>query len=294
MPLGAVLLVLLSAALHASWNFLLKRAGGTPEVVALSKVTEVTLLAPVFLIGYAPGLSSVREALWWSGVAAVGVAAVYITLARAYRLGDLSFVYPIARGAILVFLPLVGWVTLGETLSPLGVAGLAAVVLGIIALNVQGTGRAAVRGLARTLGGRATLYAMLAGFFSAVFTVWDKRAVVHLAPFAYMYLYTLLVAAGYAAWLRVRVPRHEVVRTWRQWWPSISAIGLMNTASYLLILFALRTGVTSYVLGMRQLSIAGGVALGWRYLREPMTAGRTIGVALILCGCLALAVAAAG
>jgi len=92
----------------------------------------------------------------------------------------------------------------------------------------------------------------------------------------------------------VRVPREVVGRTWRSWWPSIAAIGLMNTASYLLILLALRTGVTSYVLGMRQLSIAGGVALGWRYLHEPMTPGRTVGVALILAGCLALAVASTG
>ncbi len=292
MSLGAVALVLLSAVLHASWNFLLKRAGGTQEVVALSKVAEVTLLAPVFVLFFAPGLPSLREAFWWSGVAAIGVAATYITLARAYRHGDLSFVYPIARGAILVFLPLAGWVSLGERLSPLGASGLVAIVAGIIALNLQGSGRQALQGLVRALGGRATLYATLAGFFSAIFTVWDKRAVARMQPFAYMYLYTFIVAVGYAAWLKARVPRQEVARTWRAWWPSISAIGLMNTASYLLILLALRTGVTSYVLGMRQLSIAGGVALGWRYLREPMTTGRTVGVALILAGCMALAFAA--
>lgn len=290
---SAVALVLLSAALHAWWNFLLKRAGGTQEVVALSKVAEVVLLAPLFIVGYAPGLPSLGEAAWWSGVAAVGVAATYITLAHAYRHGDLSFVYPIARGAILVFLPVVGWLTLGERLSPLGVAGLASIVAGIVALNLQGNGRAALRGLRRAMGARATIYAVLAGFFSAVFTVWDKRAIARLHPFAYMYLYTFIVAIGYATWLRVRVPRQEVVRTWRAWGPSIAAIGLMNTASYLLILLALRTGVTSYVLGMRQLSIAAGVALGWRYLREPMTAGRSAGVVLILAGCLALAVAAA-
>jgi uncharacterized membrane protein len=292
MPLGAVLLVLLSAALHASWNFLLKRAGGTQEVVALSKVAEVGLLAPIFVIGFAHELPSLGEALWWSGVAAVGVAANYIALANAYRYGDLSFVYPIARGAILVFLPLAAWLALGERLSLLGAAGLAAIVTGILALNLPGRGRVALRGLRRAVTGRATVYAALAGFFSAVFTVWDKRAIERMQPFAYMYLYTFIVAVGYAIWLRVRVPREVVRRSWQDWWPSIAAIGVMNTASYLLILLALRTGVTSYVLGMRQLSIAGGVALGWHFLREPMTPGRTAGVALILAGCLMLAVAA--
>ncbi len=292
MPLGAIALVLLSAVLHAGWNFLLKRAGGTQEVVALSKVAEVTLLAPVFLIGFAASLPSLRETMWWTGVAAAGVAANYIALARAYRHGDLSFVYPSARGAILVCLPIAGWIMLGEHLSVLGGVGLSAIVSGIIALNLDGIGREALRRVGRALGGKTTLYASFSGFIAAVFTIWDKRAIGRLAPFAYMYLYTFIVAAGFAAWLVAYAPREVVRRTWRDHARSIVAIGLMNTASYLLVLLALRTGVTSYVLGMRQLSIAGGVALGWRYLHEPLTRGRVVGVGLILAGCLMLSVAA--
>lgn len=292
MPLGAIALVLLSAVFHATWNFLLKRSGGTQEVVALSKAAEVALLAPVFVIGFASGLPPLRETAWWAGVAALGVAMTYIALARAYRHGDLSFVYPIARGSILVFLPAAGWLALGERLSPLGAAGLAAIVAGIITLNLDGIDGAALRRVATVLRGKATIFAVLAGLTTAVFTIWDKRAVGRMEPFAYMYLYTFVVGVGFVAWLTTRVPRDVVRRTWGEHWPSIAAIGLLNTASYLLILYALRTGVTSYVLGMRQLSIAGGVALGWWFLEERMTRGRMVGVALILTGCLSLSVAA--
>jgi drug/metabolite transporter (DMT)-like permease len=226
-------------------------------------------------------------------VASVGVGANYATLAHAYRHGDLSFVYPIARGAILVFLPLAAWLALGELLSPRGAAGLAAIVLGIVSLNAEGIGREQRQRLARALASRATVFALLSGLIAAGFTIWDKRAVARMEPFAYMYLYTLIVAVGYALWLAVRVPRADVRRTWHASWPSIVAIGLMNMSSYLLVLLALRTGVTSYVLGMRQVSIAAGVALGWRFLHEPLTAPRVGGVGLILAGCALLAAAAA-
>ncbi len=292
MAIGTLSLVLLSAILHASWNFLLKRAGGTQVVMSLSKVAEVVVFAPIFLLAFVPVLPSLREALWWAGIASIGVAMNYIALSRAYRLGDLSFVYPIARGAILVFLPLSGWVFLDEHLSPLGAAGLATIVTGIVVLNLDGFGRAALGRLLAALGGRATLYALFSGLVAAVFTIWDKRAIMHLAPFAYMYLYTLIASLAFGGWLVRHAPRDELRLAWREHGWRIVAIGAMNTSSYVLVLFALRTGVTSYVLGMRQLSIAGGVALGWRFLREPLTAGRVAGVTLILSGCLLLSVAA--
>jgi len=289
MPPSALLLVLASAALHAAWNFLLKRSGGTQVVVGLSKLAEVVLLLPAFLLLAAGEVPHGRVTLGFTLVAAVGVGANYVLLAQAYRHGDLSLVYPVSRGAILAFLPIAGFVALGERLSRAGVVGLAGIVGGILVLNLEAFSRAALGRVAHALGGRATLYAVGAGFVAALFTVWDKLAIQRMAPFAYMYLYTAWVALGYAAWLRTRVAPEDVIRSWRGAWRSIVAIGLMNTASYLLALLALRSGVSSYVLGIRQVSIAFGVALGWRVLGERMTAPRGLGVSMIVAGCLLLA-----
>jgi len=292
MPLSAIALVLLSALLHASWNLLLKRAGGTQEVVALSKIVEVVLFAPVFVWGFAADLPEAATVAWFTAVAATGVGLNYLFLARAYRHGELSVVYPISRGAILAFLPVAGWFALGERVAPLGVAGLLAIVCGILVLNLPEWSRSAVRGLATSLRGRATLYSIAAGFVAAGYTVWDKRAVAVMAPFAYMYLYTVLVALGYGVWLATRVASGATRQAWRAHAPSIVGIGAMNTASYLLILLALRTGVTSYVLGMRQVSIAVGVWMGWALLRERMSGPRLAGVVLIVAGCLAVTLVA--
>jgi len=68
-------------------------------------------------------------------------------------------------------------------------------------------------------------------------------------------------------------------------------VGFLNITSYLLVLVALRTGTSSYVIGLRQLSIAFGVLLGWWFLREQISVPKRVGVALIVAGCLAVGVA---
>lgn len=286
-PVGFAL-VLASALFHAIWNFLLKRAGGGQIVVGFSKISEAILFAPVFLLGFASTLPSATTTLWLTGFAALGVGANYVAIGQAYRHGDLSFVYPISRGAALVFLPIAGFITLGERLSATAVVGLAGISIGILALNLSSWSTSALRSLATALRGRATAWALLAALITALYTIWDKHSVLTMAPFAYMYLYTLYVAVGYGAWLWARQDRQELADVWGTSWRSIVAIGALNTCSYLLVLFALRTGITSYVLGLRQLSIAVGVTLGWRFLREPMSHTRATGVALIIGGCLIL------
>ncbi|MEO7964711.1 MAG: EamA family transporter [Gemmatimonadaceae bacterium] len=281
-------LVILSALFHASWNFLLKRAGGGQIVVGMSKIAESVIFAPIFLLGFRTTLPPLATTLWLTVFAAVGVGANYVALGQAYTHGELSFVYPIARGAALVFLPVVGFVALGEHLSFGGVIALTCITAGIVALNLSAFTSEAFHALTIALRSRATAWALTAALITALYTTWDKHAVRQMAPFAYMYLYTFFVSLGYAAWLTYRHEKSVLAGTWRASRLAIVAIGALNTVSYLLVLFALRTGITSYVLGLRQLSIAAGVALGWRYLREPMSRPRATGVALIIGGCLLL------
>src|SRR5574338_1007040 len=101
MSVTAAILVVLSAATHAYWNFLLKRSGGTQLFVGLSKVGEVVMFAPVFLLLVVPQIARHHGLLSLAVVGAGFVLVNYVCLAWAYRHGDLSFVYPIARGSIL-------------------------------------------------------------------------------------------------------------------------------------------------------------------------------------------------
>lgn len=131
----------------------------------------------------------------------------------------------------------------------------------------------------------------LAAFFTALYTVWDKRAVQTLPAFAYFYSYTVVIAAAYALFLRTRHSMPTLRAEWRTHRWAIVQVGAFNMLSYLLVLIALRSGTSSYVLALRQLSIGVGVLLGWRLLGEDLALPRRVGVSLLFGGCLLVAFA---
>ena len=291
MPLTAALLVVLSATTHAYWNFLLKRSGGTQLFVGLSKVGEVVMFGPFFLALVAPKIAKLDGLFSLAVVGAAFVLVNYVCLAWAYKHGDLSFVYPLARGSILLFLPFLAFATLGERVSTQGAFALALIVCGIVALQLPSLQWRALGTLGTRLRSPATTFALLAAFAAACYTLWDKHAVQRVPAFAYIYLYTAITAIVYGAFIWRRYPRDEVAEQWRlHRWPILQ-VGFLNITSYLLVLLALRTGTSSYVIALRQLSIAFGVLLGWWLLREQVSIPKRVGVALIVTGCLVVGVA---
>jgi drug/metabolite transporter (DMT)-like permease len=287
----AIVLVLISAATHAYWNFLLKRAGGTRPFIALSKVCETVVFLPVFAIlawRQPPGVMA--AVLPFALVATVLVLASYATLGAAYQLGDLSFAYPIARGASLIFLPPLGWLAFGEHVGPLGSLAVALIVIGVLAMQLPSLTSEGVRALGGRLFGAPTAIALLMAFLLAANTIWDKHAIGTVPLFVYFFAYTSATGVCYLLWT-MRTDGASAFRdAWTDHGGSALSVGVLNTVSYALALTALRTGGSTYVIGLRQLSIVGGVWLGARLLGEPISAPRRLGVTLLVTGCLLMAV----
>ena len=130
-----LVLVLLSAVAHASWNLLLKRAAD-PEVFAWCLlVTATVLFAP---LGVALAWSNPVEfpGLWFVA-ATIGLHIVYfVLLGRGYARGDLSLVYPVARGSGPMLVPVLAGVILGEEIALPGVIGIAGVGGGVRGVEV--------------------------------------------------------------------------------------------------------------------------------------------------------------
>ena len=278
--------VILSAALHAIWNFLLRRAEGSNTVVALSKVAEAVLLLPLALTVF---LSS-GGVPWVLFVPAVVVAALlalanYAALTAAYRRADLSLVYPVARGGVFLFLPLLGFIVFGERLDAVGLLALALIVGGILLLPLPSFSRSSLGAMGRHVRERFMVYALMAAAATAAYTVWDKYSVGRLDMVLYFYGYTVLLAVWFSVML-ARTPHAEVRAQARKHPASIVMIGLLNAGAYLLVLIALRTGMATQVLAVRQLSIPIGVLLGWQLLHEQLPAPRVVGSVLITTGCL--------
>jgi uncharacterized membrane protein len=285
---GAYLLVIVSAVTHAYWNFLLKRSRSGQIVVELSKIVEAFMLAPFLIAGYAS--PRVRLADTWI-LPLVGSALVlinYLALAAAYRRGELSVVYPISRGGVLVFLPPLAFVSLGERLTVLGWTALALIVLGIAMLQVPSFTKLALTKFWGQLRASATVYALVAAFIAACYTVWDKRAIQVLTPLTYFAAYTVILGVAYAVTLPLATRTRMLSNVWREEWGIITAVAVLNSGSYLLALAALQTGQASYVIALRQLSIAVGAMLGCRLLGEAFPPPRRLGVVLIVCGCVLL------
>ncbi len=212
----------------------------------------------------------------WAGFGfMVGSAALHIgyygALQRAYASGDLSVVYPLARGTGPVLSVAAAIVFLGERPSALGLAGGGLIVAAVLTLAVGST---------------AGIGAALAtGAFTAAYTVWDAHAVGTLdqPPLLYAWAYTAMLALAltpFAAGAR------EVFREHRR---SVLGVGALSPLAYVLVLFALTRAPVSLVAPTREASVVIGALLGARVLGEGHVVRRILAASAIAVGIAALA-----
>ena len=275
--------------MHAAWNLLAKRGQGHPVFFWLALVVTLAIYLPAFIVGVV--LEPIPPAGWvW--IAATGVlhAAYFWSLGNAYARADLSVTYPLARGIgpALVLVASV-WIV-GESVSPLGVAGVLAVVAGIYLINLRSLDPKSLLDAPRMLlrpGGR---YAAFTGVIIATYTLVDKQGVAVVNPLPYAYLMWLIAAALLTPLVLVRYGR----RPWRRAPVSLrdaTLVGLLSVTAYLLVLIALTMAPAPYVSAAREVSIMIGAALGMTLLREPRHAPRFIGAGAIAAGAALVALA---
>ncbi len=291
MQLLPYLLVLVSSITHGVWNFLAKRADNKDIFIGLSKLSEAAL----FLIPFLSLLVTIGVELnvWllFVVVAALFVFLNYFFLSQAYKRIDLSVAYPIARSSTL-FLPILGYIFLDERLDTIGILSVALITIAVIGMQLDGFSRADFAALGKNLMRPGIVFALLAAFTVAAYTVWDKVAVSQIHPFLYFYSYTALVSLYYAVFLSTKFSREQIQHEWRTHSRSIVAVAALNTFTYLLVLVALGLSKATYVGALRQLSLVVAVFLGWRLLKEPLPAPRIVSVVLLVIGSGLIAFAA--
>jgi drug/metabolite transporter (DMT)-like permease len=283
----AYALIVASAATHAYWNLLLKRSGASHTIVGLSKIVEALAMVPLLIAATAGDRGALAASWVWPVVGAALVLLNYLLLTRAYAAADFSLVYPVSRGAMLVFLPPLAFVAIGERIDGRGAAAVSVILVGLIAAHWSAPSGPDHTEPARS--GHGIGFALLAALAASGYTLWDKQAVQRLSPLTYFAAYTILVGAAYGVVLRRSEGRGRMLSTLRERWPVIVQVALGNSASYLLALMALRTGNATYVIAGRQLSIVIGGFLGAYVLDEAISRTRACGIALILGGCVLLA-----
>jgi drug/metabolite transporter (DMT)-like permease len=231
---------------------------------------------------------SERPSLGWAQwICIVGSAVIHIAyyffLQRGYRLGDISLVYPIARGSGPILSAIFAILFLRERPGVLGVVGIALIGVGIFFL-AGGLQRAWNPNM------RAAIIAgLLTGVAIASYTVWDKYAisVVHVSPI----LLDLLASPVQALLLTPLLwdRRADLAIYWRKNRPELFGVTILNPISYILILTAMTVAPVSQIAPVREVSTLIGSAIGGRLFAEQHLRSRLVAAFIIILGVIAIA-----
>lgn len=278
------MILLFAAVVHATWNLTAKRVGaGGPAFVWLYYTGSAAVCIPIALI---TAIFSTPHPAWPWLAAILGTAILHVAygviLQRGYTVGDLSVVYPLARGCgpLLTVAVAVGF--LGERPGALALAGTVAVVVGVGVVSSGPSDPSKPR--AASVG-----YGVLTGATIAGYTLWDAHSVSAIAVPPLFYL-----AAGSAAQSALLLPaalagRAEVARVWRDCRREVLLVALLSPLGYLLVLDTLRTTPVSLVAPVREFSIVIGSFVAIRIFGEPHLGRRLTGAAIVLAGIAGIA-----
>ena len=274
--LPVTLAVLGAGFLHALWNALLKSAAGEPlldtaVIVAWSSVVALACLPFVAV--------PAREAWPFMALSAVIHFGYYVTLAGAYRRGDLSFAYPLMRGVAPLIVTVLGIVFLGERPTASTLAGIAMISAGIIVIAWYAGGRhtAASAG-----------WALANALIIACYTLVDGAGA-RASGSAAGYVCYLIFLEGlpYLWWIlhtRGRPAADYIVVRWRRG----TAGGAASLAAYGIALWAMTQAPVAVVAALREVSVLFAAAIGAWVLKEGFGWKRMAGAVTVVAGVAAL------
>ncbi len=276
MSTGVFIAVLVAALLHAVWNALVKSGGDRVLVLAAVNAAGAVVALPVVLFSDFPAAAS-----WpWLLLSALLHCGYYFFLIRAYGVGDLAHVYPLARGSAPLLVTAGAALLAGEYLPPLAVLGVGIASAGIVSLAFEG-------GPPWRRDARALWFALATSLFIGGYTVVDGTGV-RLAQGALGYIGWLFLIDGvplavYALWTRAGVIRPFLRR---ERWRCLGG-GLASMLAYGLVIWAMSLGAMGMVSALRETSVLFAVLIGVFLLGEHLTA-RRIGAAIAVCAGVAL------
>jgi drug/metabolite transporter (DMT)-like permease len=282
MPALAIVLLLGSAALHATWNLLLKKS--TEKYLAMGWqviIGSVLAFFALLITGLPP------RSIWLLVLVSTILEAIYFAiLTFAYNDHDFSLVYPVARGAAPALVVIWSALFLSEIPSPGGLAGILLIIIGLVIIGTTSlfqkrTGKPHVRGV---------FIALSVAFVISLYTLVDGFAVKHSPALPYgfslfllMPIFTTPLIVRHYGW------RHSLQAFTDQPKPLI-LVGVLAVIAYLAALFAYSIAPVNYSEAIREVSVVMGAFAGWYFLGEQMGKIRILGAVVIFAGIVLIAI----
>ena len=276
MSLAVSMAVLLAALLHASWNAMIKGGGDVLHDTAGIVVGAMLVALPFLFVVPVPAPPA-----WPYIVASVTVhLAYYWLMISAYRVGDLSLVYPLMRGAAPLITAMAGILVLGEVPGPVAWLGILLISAGVFVLGYRALGHAPSRA--------AVGFALANAAVIALYTLIDGRGA-RISGDVWSYIVWLFVLDGlpFSLWMlatrRASFIAHLRVRRRR----ALIGGGL-SAAAYAISVWAMTKAPVALVASLRETSVLFATLIGARLLRERLSPRRWSGVVAVVFGAIAL------
>jgi drug/metabolite transporter (DMT)-like permease len=280
MELQVFLAVLAAAMMHAGWNAVVK--GGTDP---FTSVTQVSLFSGGIALCFLPSVKVPAAEVWpWLAVSAAIHTLYRFMLIGAYRAGDMAQVYPIMRGAAPVMTVLATAMLIGERVSNVGIAAVAALSLGVFLMSLRG-GR--VGGFER----RAVAMALLSAASTCGYTLADGiGARVNGSGSSYaLWMFVLNAVAMQSIAFAMRGRKaYEGLQTL---WPVMAGGGAMSMSAYFIVIWAMTQAPIALVAALRETSVLFGSLIAMVFLKEVMTSWRALASGFVLLGMVLLKLA---
>jgi drug/metabolite transporter (DMT)-like permease len=282
LTLGITLAVLGAGLLHAGWNALLKSAPGGD---ALLDTATVVAGSSIWGCAVVPFIGVPATAAWpYMAASAVIHFGYYLTLARAYQIGDLSFAYPLMRGSAPLIVALLGIAFLGELPTVPMAIGIVLISLGIVSIAFVGAGRGGLRKHPPS----AAYWAFANAGLIALYTLVDAsgaRASGNAA--AYVSWLIFLEGLPFLLWVFARRGK-PALNYLRASAPRGLVGGACSLAAYGIVLWAMTRAPVAAVAALRETSVLFAALMGSLWLKEGFGLPRLAGAASVVAGIAAL------
>lgn len=278
MPLSVIGMVLLAALCHATWNFLVKRSNDPYQGMTAVVIGHIPVgvIAVLFSPSFAPSA-------WPYVIAGALLHTGYqVFLLNSYRYGDLSQVYPMARGAAPLITALVSIFLLGEHYNEIQIAALLIIGSGIISLaftvGKKGTGKRSTT---------AILAVITAVFISSYSLVDGMGARVGGTALGFYGCLTIINGFIFTG-IIIKIRPGTTTQVLKYHVPTILFGGSISFLAYALVIWSFTKAPIPLVAALRETSVIFALLLGVVVLREKLTWLKVGAVVMSLAGVILL------
>ena len=287
MTLFATFLILLYCLGHSYWNFLVKKSDNPQIMLVLIAIGSWVIFSPLAIVYILINPISLES---WIFILINSVLQIfyYAFLGKAYKLADLSIVYPLARGSAVFFIPFWGIIFLNESISFTAIIGISMIFIGLVFISL-------IPIISKNLIINKNLLigiglSILVGLNISLYTIVDKKAVSSVNPFIYPILITVGGSLGAILFTGSKNKIADLKFQFKNNYLTVIGGSVIMYIAYSVMLYALNISKMSYAATARELTIIFGIIWSYFFLKEKLTITRFVAILIIFFGAIIISI----